>query len=113
MDDFSEKLNRLMRDPDAMSQILSLAHSLGTDASAPPSPPQSDAPPKQPEDDRMLQALLHVMQEARTADRQQETLLAALKPYLSPQHQGKLDRAMQLARLSHLAGYALKNFEHS
>ena len=40
--------------------------------------------------------------------RPQEALLAALKPYLRPERREKLDRAMRIARISQIAGGALK-----
>ena len=36
-----------------------------------------------------------------------KALLAAMKPYLSEKRQGKIDRAMKLARLARIAGLAL------
>ena len=44
-----------------------------------------------------------------STDGKQEALLCALKPFLRPERREGIDRAMQLAKLSQLAGIALKN----
>ena len=45
----------------------------------------------------------------RAADKKQEALLLALKPFLRKDRQSKIDRALQAARLASLASLALKN----
>lgn len=114
MDDFSEKLNQIIGNPGAMAQILSLAQSLGgapKDAPAKDAPPKPPPPPKPPIDDTLLRGLMQLAQEAGRPDEKQEALLCALKPYISPAHRERLDRAMQLARLAKIAGFALKQAE--
>lgn len=71
-----------------------------------PAPPSAFPPP----DAAMLQGLMQLMREAQHSDRKQEALVLALKPYLSPDRRDRLDRAMQLAKISRLAGTALKNY---
>lgn len=106
-DGAEEKLNRLLNDPETMAQILSMAKSLGLQDSAPNEPPQS-APP--PVDEGMLMGMMEMMRQMQQTDGRQEALLTALKPYLAPERREKLDRAMQLAKMSRLAGFALKNY---
>lgn len=106
-ENLEEKLNQLLADPDSMAQILSLAQSFGMQPEAPPEQP--DAPPP-PMDSAMLQGVMRLMQQTRQGDKKQETLLCALKPYLAPAKRGKLDRAMQIARISHLVSAALQNY---
>lgn len=48
-----------------------------------------------------------LMQAAKT-DSRQENLLRALRPFLKPEKQEKIDRAMQIAQLTRLAQIALK-----
>ncbi len=98
-----DKLNQILNDPDSMAQILSMAKSFGVQQPSEPS-----APP--PIDENMMMGLMQLMQHAQQTDGRQEALLCALKPYLAPERQAKLDKAMQLARISHLAGFALKNY---
>lgn len=98
------QLNEILNDPERMAQILSMAQSFGLQ---PPETPPSSVPPP---DSEMLQTMMRLMQQARQSDGKQEALLSALKPYLAPERREKLDRAIQLARISHLAGYALRNY---
>ena len=56
------------------------------------------------------QMLTHVSQLVKKTDtgmRRQETLIRALLPYLSPQRQVRLERAMQLSQFSRMAETAL------
>lgn len=92
-----EKLQQLLNDPDSMAQIMSFAQALGA--------PQEDAP-----DDGLARAMLQLVQQARHSDGKQEALLCALKPFLRPERRDKIDRALRIARLSQLAGSALKNY---
>lgn len=105
-----DKLNQILNDPNSMAQILSLAQSFGMQSepepsAAPPSAPAMGAMP----DEGFLLSIMQMMQQAQKSDAKQEALLCALKPYLAPERREKLDRAMQLARLSHIAGFALRN----
>ena len=107
MDGLEEQLQKILNDPDSMAQILSLAQSFGLQppeeaAAAPPAPP--------PPDDGMAKAIFGMMQQARQSDGKQEALLQAIKPYLRPERRGKIDRALQIAKISHLAGFALRNY---
>lgn len=109
MEGLEEQLQKIMNDPDSMAQILSLAQSFGLQppeqaASAP------SAPPPPPADDGFVKAIFGMMQQAQQSDGRQEALLAALKPYLRPERRGSIDRALQIARISHLAGFALRNY---
>jgi len=87
MADFQEALGDILNDPEKMKTLMSMAGSLGL--GAPPAPsPAGTAPQAAP-------------------NARYEALLQALKPFLRPERRGKLDRAMQAARLSKLAGQAL------
>ena len=108
MDGLEEQLQKILNDPDSMAQILSLAQSFGLQppegaASVPSAPPP-------PPDDGMAKAIFGMMQQARQSDGKQEALLQAIKPYLRPERRGKIDRALQIARISHMAGFALRNY---
>ncbi len=100
-----DKLNQILNDPDSMAQILSMAKSFGMQ-----SDPPSEPLPAPLMDEGMMMGLMQLMQHAQQSDGKQEALLQALKPYLAPDRREKLDRAMQLARISHLAGFALRNY---
>ena len=57
---------------------------------------------------RELSALQSEYESAREL---QQALLEALKPFVSPAHQKRLARALQLAQLSKMAGLALQTLE--
>ena len=108
---FEDKLNQILSDPDSMAKIMSLAQSLGREQSAPsppPAPPRPQPPP--PPDDAFVMGILRLMQQAQHTDKRQEALLCALKPYLAPERQAKIDEALRIAKLSQLAGLAFKNY---
>lgn len=129
--EFDEKLNSILGNPDAMAQIMQLAQSLsgGNQAveappPAQPSPPPAPAftppprqapvppPPAGPEllsslagglDPKMISRLVPLLQElGGQQDSNARALLYALRPYLKPERQEKVERALQLARLFHL-----------
>ena len=128
MSEFDEKLNALLSDPNSMAQIMQLAQSLsGGSGPASPPPPQPDPPrqtppppdpPRQPPppaggdplsgllggvDPKLLVRLLPVLRElGRDSDSNARQLLTALRPYLRPERQERVERALQLARLIHL-----------
>ena len=111
---FEDKLNQILSDPDSMAKIMNLAQSLGGPSAAPngpPNPPPGPPPaPPPPPDDAFVKGILRLMQQAQHTDKRQEALLCALKPYLAPERQAKIDEALRIAKLSQLAGFALKNY---
>lgn len=108
---FEDKLNQILSDPDSMAKIMSLAQSLGGEQNAPPPPPAPPRPqPLPPPDNAFVKGILRLMQQAQHTDKRQEALLCALKPYLAPERQAKIDEALRIAKLSQLAGLAFKNY---
>ena len=118
MDDLEEKIQAVLNDPQQMQEIFSLARSLGLELPAEGGPPDGKAP--EPPKDMTPQAgmplpggmsapVTQLLEQAGKLEKKQENLLNALKPFLKPARREKIDRAMQSARLSHLAGYALKS----
>lgn len=118
MDDFEEKLERILSNPQAMEQIMSLAQSLGSSA------PDSDttAPKASPEpslaeslglgalDPRMITGMIQLLNQSRDGEHDRVALLQALRPFVREQRYAKLDKAIQIARLSHLIRMALELF---
>lgn len=125
MAEFDEKLNSILSNPDAMAQIMQLAQSLSGDSQRPAPPPPAPAPPPQsaprppappPQggadllsslaggvDPTLLMKLMPLIQELGSQnDSNARQLLYALRPYLKPERQEKVERALQLARLFHL-----------
>ncbi len=108
-----QALGAILQDPAQLQKIFALAQSLGL--SSPPQPPPSEPPPAlpqppppAPERSAAADTLAELLQKAGKLDRRQENLLNALKPFLKPGRREKIDRAMQAARLSRLAGAALR-----
>ena len=122
MAEFDDKLNSILSDPNAMAQIMQLAQSFGgggdTTASAPPPPVQKAEPAFNPlgalggMDPGLLIKLLPLVQElGDSQDSNARRLLYALSPYLKPERQAKVDRALQLARLFHVGRQFLTKWE--
>lgn len=139
MAEFEDKLNALLSNPDSMAQIMQLAQSLSGGsgapggASAPPQPagtppyqpPTAPPPPAPPSsggdplsalagglDPKLLMKLLPLIQElGGQQDSNARRLVYALRPYLKPERQEKVERALQLARLFHLGKKFLAGWE--
>lgn len=125
MSDFEEKLNAILSDPDAMAQVMNLAQSLNLGGPSGEAPQEAEAPPdagegppKPPEsaafsglgdllgqvDPGVIQRLLPLLGELRGGEDQDRRLqlLNALRPFLKPERQEKVERAVKAARLLHL-----------
>ena len=141
MAEFDDKLNELLSNPDSMAQIMRLAQSLSgeTGGGGDPEPPQSPPQTRQASQDRhhqgpppengggdllsgltggldpkLLMRLLPLIQElGGQQDSNARNLLYALRPYLKPERQEKVERALQLARLFHLGKKFLAGWEGS
>ncbi|MDD7538483.1 MAG: hypothetical protein PUJ93_05815 [Oscillospiraceae bacterium] len=123
MNEWEEKLNTLLSDPDAMSQVVNMAQALsaqmggsapqGEGSTAPPPPPQNASPPPDAGnpfsqlgaiDPELLQRLIPVIKQMnRPESSETSAFLYALRPFLKPSRRDKVDRAVQLARMIHLA----------
>ncbi len=112
LEGLEEKLQSVLSDPAQMEQIMRMAQALGLGA-PPEGKPEAeenaktdDAPPVQ---GMLREPVAQLLRQAGKLDAREENLLNALKPFLKPSRREKIDRAMQVARLSHLAGYALRS----
>ena len=123
MNEWEEKLNTLLSDPDAMSQVVNMAQALsaqmggnapqGEGNAAPPPPPQNTSPPPDAGnpfsqfgsiDPELLQRLIPVIKQMnRPESSETSAFLYALRPFLKPSRRDKVDRAVQLAQMIHLA----------
>lgn len=141
MAEFDEKLNSLLSNPEAMAQIMQMAQSLSGGQAQQPVQQVPQAPPQQPVqpppppplqqapspggsplsalssltggmDPAMLSKLLPLIQELGSQnDSNARQLLYALRPYLKPDRQEKIERALQLARLFHMGKKFLSGWE--
>ena len=118
MSEFDDKLNTILSNPAMMQQIMSLAQALNqseaqqpqqtqqTYQQPPPPPPVQQQSPA-PSGDRginpnLLSKVASLMQRG-SIDKNQESLLKALRPYLSKQKLEKLERAMHAAKMAGIA----------
>ena len=123
MNDFDEKLNNLLSNPDALGQIFQLAQSLGgtlgssaPPPSTPPPPPQQTTLPKEHNsfngmDFGTLMQFLPLMQKLSESNEDARAFLFAMRPYLKPERQKKIEQALQLSRLLCVGKSFLKNRE--
>lgn len=111
MAELDEKLNQILSNPDAMAQIARLAQSLNADAPAPPDSVSSPAntPDASPDAGTVAQ-FLPLLQELG-GDSDARRLLYALRPYLRPQKQEKVERALRFARLFRVGKRFLSQWE--
>ena len=141
MGEFEEKLNALLSNPDALSQVMNLAQSLdlgggsnggppSENGGVPPSPPSASGGPGLGNlgnlgdlaglgnllgqiDPKLIQRLLPLVGELSggSGGDERTALLYALRPYLKQERQDKVERALQLARLFHLGKKFLSGWE--
>ena len=104
MDNFESGLQSILGNPQMMEQIMSLAQNFQSEpASAPPPaspPPSSEGLPEL--DFATIQKISSLIGKTGI-DSQQKALLQALRPYLSAQRIGKLEKAMRAAKLAGIA----------
>ena len=124
MAEFEDKLNSILGNQEAMSQIMALARSLSGEQQG--TPPALESPaettytpveeePEQPDlsamlgqlDPKMLQAGMEVIRQIQSTEDRNTALLTALRPFLREEKQARLDRAMQIARMTKLIRAAL------
>ncbi len=139
MSDFEEKLNSVLSNPDAMSQIMNLAQSLNLGGGGGESPQGgqgggSDSPPPPPPagggdglgglaglgsllgqiDPKWINRLLPLLGELTGGGSDERMqLLYALRPFLKPERQDKVERAAKTARLIHVGKKLLQSMGES
>ena len=127
MAELEEKLNAILGNQEAMGQIMALAHSLSAgskkdpeqqgdpeEETDKPEPPQSTQPESDISsllgqiDPGMLQMGMRLLQEYQGNDDRNAALLNALRPFVREERRAKLDRALQIARVTRLIRVALE-----
>ena len=106
MDDLEGQIRQVLNDPAQMAQIMGLAQSLmGGSGSEKP----QESPPPAPSDGGLLGKLGALMgKPAAPGGGSQQALLQAMRPFLSEKRQRKIDRALQITRMAHLAKMAMQ-----
>ena len=102
MDELEGRIRQVLGDPEQMAQIMGLAQSLMGEGAAPSPPP---APPPA---ESGLMGRLGALMKGPAASNAQQALLQAIRPYLSEKRQRKVDRALQITRMAHLAKLAME-----
>ena len=133
MGQWEDKLGAILNNPQAMSQIMSLAQSLGGQGesqsppdtqAAPSEAPQGDATgqdwtpvsddsptPNLELDPRLMEAGMRALSVWQNPDDPRAALLHALRPFLKEERQAKLDRAIHITRLSKAVRSALEGLQ--
>ena len=126
MSEFEDKLQSILGNPDAMSQIMSIAQSLSGNFDDSQPFPQADAeataqntdhsPPEDlfsllgNLDPRLIQLGMRLISEYHSGDEKKTALLTALQPFIREDRYAKVDKAIQIAKLSHIIRIALDSF---
>ena len=124
MAEFEDKLNAILSSPESMQQVAQLAQMLSgqaasgeaTSASQAAAEPTADQPPDLSVllgggDLSAVAQFLPLLQSLNSAENSARAdLLHALRPFLRPERQAKIDSALQLAHLIHIGKAFLKGF---
>ena len=111
MEDMEQKLNSILGNPEMMAQIMNMAQAMGAnqppaaEKPTPPKPSQTSLPAMNI-DPAMIQKIAGIAQQAGI-DKNQQSLLRALRPYLNEQRIVKLEKAMRAAKIAGIASTAL------
>lgn len=109
MDAMEDKIGAILNNPEMMQQIMSMAQALGQSQSHPQQePPKKESPPLPEFDPGMLQKLTGFACQSGVTSEEQ-ALLKALRPYLSCDRVGKLERAMRAAKMARFASIFLNS----
>ncbi len=108
MDEMNDKIGAILNDPKMMQQIMSMAQSLGASSPGPEMPKQErNSEPSAPPIDMALVQRLSGLARQSGIDKREQALLRALGAYLSKDRIGRLEKAMQAAKMAKLASTAL------
>lgn len=110
MSELEEKLGAVLSNPQLMQQIMSMAQAMGS-GQTPKEDTPKEAPVTQPMpnlDPRLIQSISGMAQNS-SVDKNQQSLLKALSPYLSHNRISKLERAMRAARMAGVASSFLNS----
>ena len=123
MSDFEDKLNAILSNPEAMAQVMGLAQSLNGSGifggeQKQDAPPPNDSPTGRSSptggmgslgdlfsqiDPKLIERLLPLIGElSGSGNDQRAQLLYSLRPFLKPERQEKVDRAIKTAKLIHI-----------
>lgn len=128
MAEFEEKLNSILGNQAAMNQIMALARSLSGEQPSQEAPLALEGEEETPYvpvteettasvpdlsallgqvDPKMLQVGMDVIRQVQSTEDRNTALLNALRPFLREERQARLDKALQIARMTKLIRAAL------
>ena len=122
MDGLEAKIQKILSDPEALGSVLEMAKSLsGTEKpDAEPVSAETRTDPENPGggltnlldglDPATVGKVMGLMGEFTREDDKRTHLLKALKPYVRPERQSKMDRAAQIIKIARTANKALSSF---
>lgn len=110
---FEEQLNNILGNQEAMNQIMALARSLSGDQPEAPALEESQDTYQAPEaplpdlsellgqvDPSMIQTGMEVLRQIQGTEDRSAALLNALRPFLREERRARLDRALQIVRIT-------------
>lgn len=119
MEGMEEKIGAILSNPDMMKTIMNMAQSLGQNPAQhepsqtqKPQNPQQKSPPQQKSQPSIGKNELEMISKISSLsqqtglDRQEQTLLKALNPYLTKDRLDKLEKAMHAAKMAKFASIA-------
>ena len=111
MSEMEDKLGAVLSNPDMMAKIMSMAQNLTQSQQQQETPPQQKQSPRSLAqnpgmDPAMLQRVFSVAQQTNI-DKNQQSLLRSLGPYLTRDRLKKLEKAMRAAKIAGIAAAAL------
>lgn len=109
--ELGERLQAVLSDPEQMEKLAQMAKGLF----AQPSGGQEETGEKQgpgpaQPDARFLAAIGKAFAAGDRQTSRSTALLLAMRPYMKPEKQEKLDRALQIARMANIAGVVMKEY---
>lgn len=124
--DIGAMLQSVLSDPEQMAKITQMAQSLmkgqeaptglpapetaNTASEAPAAAQQAGGTPVFSEGEAKLFSALGKAFASSGGKSRSTALLVAMRPYMKPEKQEKLDRAMKLAKMVHVAGAVMKEY---
>ena len=119
MAELEEKLNAILNDPQAMGQILTVAKALSGQDEENGASIETDVPADSSSDPlsalgqldpKLVQLGMRLLSDYSMGDDRNTALLEALKPFLRPERQAKVDQAVRIARLTKVIRTAFQFF---
>ena len=119
MAELEEKLNAILNDPQAMGQILTVAKALSGQDEENGASIETNAPADSSSDPlsalgqlnpKLVQLGMRLLSDYSIGDDRKTALLEALKPFLRPERQAKVDQAVRIARLTKVIRTAFQFF---